>query len=237
MSKIYKIVFSAGVFLLCGILYYFLASVPPKEPEKQDEPVDDDGNLEEHNQYFSGTFIRYVSMIGDSRESYRWTIEEQKIFFNCGEDYSDKLVLELPENARIGDVVLYKDMLLFTDYARKAVFCVTEKGILWESQGEDGFVIPNNFFPIVYNETRGELWVANTGKKELLQLDPKTGKFIASWQPNEAFPGCCNPVKFNVLDDGSFVCWLKGYQPFLKKHYSPSGEEIELTDDDEEMMP
>ncbi len=81
--------------------------------------------------------------------------------------------------------------------------------LVWESHGEDRFIIPGAAFPIDLSAS-GELWVANIGRKRLEQLDPKTGRFIASWEPKIPFGGCCNPVRFAALSGGRFITMEKG---------------------------
>jgi len=95
--------------------------------------------------------------------------------------------------------------------------------IIWESRGEDRFIIPSREFPLSFSPD-GELWVANTGKKQLEQLDPETGAFIASWRPSpeNEFPGCCNPIAFAALDGGRFATMEKGVR--RARIYLPSGE-------------
>ena len=89
--------------------------------------------------------------------------------------------------------------------------------LVWESSGEDRFIIP-------------ELWVANVGRKRLERLDPQTGRFMASWQPTEPFGGCCNPVRFAALAGGRFVTMEKGTRRV--RIYAPSGAvEQELATD------
>jgi hypothetical protein len=93
--------------------------------------------------------------------------------------------------------------------------------LVWESHGEDQWIVPGAAFPMDVS-TIGELWVANVGRKRLEQLDPKTGGFIASWEPKQAFVGCCNPVRFAALSGGRFVTMEKGIRRVCI--YSPSGE-------------
>lgn len=81
--------------------------------------------------------------------------------------------------------------------------------VVWESTGEDGFIVPGEAFPLAVSP-EGNLWVANVGRKRLEQLDPQTGAFLASWQPVEQFGGCCNPVRFAALRHGRFVTMEKG---------------------------
>ena len=108
------------------------------------------------------------------------------------------------------------------DRAKRTVLANMESGDLaWESHGEDKFIVPGAAFPLDLSQD-GELWVANIGRKRLEQLDPATGRFIASWEPREAFGGCCNPVRFAALPGGRFVTMEKGVRRACV--YLPSGE-------------
>lgn len=100
---------------------------------------------------------------------------------------------------------------------------------VWESHGEDKFIIPGAAFPLDLSP-EGELWAANVGRKRLEQLDPATGEFIASWEPREAFGGCCNPVRFAALPGGRFVTMEKGVRRACV--YLPSGELERVIADD-----
>lgn len=134
-----------------------------------------------------------------------------------------KPILVLGENAVISDAKIYKGRVYVTDAYAKRVYCYALNGRkIWESRGEDRFVIPNDRFPIDISES-GELWVANTGKRRLEQLDPETGRFIASWQPQPrfAFKGCCNPVEFAALGGGRFATMEKGTRQV--RLFDPSG--------------
>ena len=108
------------------------------------------------------------------------------------------------------------------DRAKRTVFASleTDGSRVWESQGEDKFIIPGAAFPLDLTAD-GELWAANVGRKRLEQLDPATGRFIASWEPAESFGGCCNPVRFAVLPGGRIVTMEKGVRRACV--YQPSG--------------
>ena len=92
---------------------------------------------------------------------------------------------------------------------------------VWESHGADKFIVPGAAFPLDLSPD-GVLWVANIGRKRLEQLEPATGRFIASWEPREMFGGCCNPVRFAALPGGRFVTMEKGVRRACV--YLPSGE-------------
>jgi len=109
------------------------------------------------------------------------------------------------------------------DRAKRTIVAEQESdGVrVWESHGEDKFIVPGAAFPMDLSQD-GELWAANIGRKRLEQLDPATGRFIASWEPREAFGGCCNPVRFAALSGGRFVTMEKGVRRACV--YLPSGE-------------
>lgn len=109
------------------------------------------------------------------------------------------------------------------DRAKRTVLANRESdgNLVWESHGEDKFIVPGAAFPLDLSLDE-ELWVANTGRKQLEQLDPATGRFIASWKPLAAFGGCCNPVRFAALPGGRFVTMEKGVRRACV--YLPSGE-------------
>jgi hypothetical protein len=128
----------------------------------------------------------------------------------------------LPENARHPEHRL--DALVFRVDRRRKIVCAyhAETGeLVWESHGEAQWIVPGAAFPMDVSIT-GELWVANVGRKCLEQLDPKTGRFIASWEPKQTFAGCCNPVRFAALTGGRFVTMEKGVRRTCV--YLPSGE-------------
>lgn len=94
---------------------------------------------------------------------------------------------------------------------------------VWESAGQDRFIIPGDAFPIDLSP-EGNLWVANVGRKRLEQLDPQTGRFLASWEPLEPFRGCCNPVRFAALRHGRFVTVEKGTRQ--ARLFDPAGNAV-----------
>ncbi|NLF93617.1 MAG: hypothetical protein GX564_06985 [Oligosphaeraceae bacterium] len=98
---------------------------------------------------------------------------------------------------------------------------VNQNRVVWESRGEDRFIVPGAAFPLDLSP-EGELWVANVGRKRLERLDPQTGRFLAFWEPAAKFAGCCNPVRFAALSGGRFVTMEKGSRRACI--YLPSGE-------------
>ena len=87
-----------------------------------------------------------------------------------------------------------------------------------------GFIIPGPHFDLAFNAD-GELWVVNPGR-HALENYTTDGNLRTWWQASsikiEGFSGCCNPVSFAFLPDGSFVTSEKGM--IRIKTYKPSGE-------------
>ena len=139
-------------------------------------------------------------------------------------------VFALTENASQTPVYRLDDLEFRVERRRKTACAYhAETGeLVWESHGEEQFIVPGAAFPIDLSAT-GELWVANVGRKRLEQLDPNTGEYIAFWEPRQAFGGCCNPVRFAALPGGRFVTMEKGTRRACV--YLPSGElEAVITD-------
>lgn len=140
-----------------------------------------------------------------------------------------------------GDFVLPEEAYRPEHRLSPFVFSVNRKGktvlahdeasgeLLWESRGEGRFIVPGAAFPLDLTP-EGELWVANVGRKRLEQLDPQTGRFIASWEPSTSFGGCCNPVRFAVLSGGRVVTMEKGVRRACL--YKPSGELEQIVTDE-----
>ena len=147
-------------------------------------------------------------------------LQTPSVVYDPGENLPDDFAL--PDEAM--QVVYSNGELVFRiDRKRKTAcaFSGDTDEMIWESHGEDGFVVPGAAFPMDLSP-EGELWVANAGRKRLEQLDPKTGRFVASWEPREPFGGCCNPVRFAALAGGRFVTMEKGVRRICI--YRPSGE-------------
>jgi len=119
------------------------------------------------------------------------------------------------------------DLEFRTDREKRSVIArrISSGEQVWESQGSEGWIVPGAAFPLDISP-EGQLWVANVGRKRLEQLDPETGQFIASWEPREAFSGCCNPVRFAALAGGRFLTMEKGVRQ--ARLYAPSGELLKI---------
>lgn len=133
-------------------------------------------------------------------------------------------VFTAPSEIQIADFAFDDNNVFISDAFKKRIYKFSKDGnLIWESSGENRFVIPNHKFPISISP-EGDLWVANTGMKRLEKLDKSNGKFIASWTPakNFEFLGCCNPVAFVAISGGKFVTMEKGIKKI--KMFLPSGE-------------
>ncbi len=134
---------------------------------------------------------------------------------------ADLSSLTLPKDMYVSSAKKYEGRFYISDAFAKRVYCIDENSsIIWESKGEDRFILPNAKFPLDISED-GNLWVANSGRFKLEQLDLDTGKFIASWYPREKFKGCCNPVAILALSEGRFLAMEKGTN--LLKIFQPDG--------------
>lgn len=129
----------------------------------------------------------------------------------------------LPNDIHATCFKVYQGRLFVSDAFKKRMFCFSKTGEkIWESSGGDRFAIPCDKFPLDISP-EGELWVANTGKHRLEQLDTKTGKLISEWAPRKDFAlrGCCNPMAFACVGNGRFATMEKGAWEF--RIFDPSG--------------
>jgi len=92
------------------------------------------------------------------------------------------------------------------------------------ANGISGFVIPSANFDLAIGQD-GSLWAANTGRHKLQNFRPN-GDLISEWGEagahTVAFCGCCNPIRFTLLSDGSFVTGEKGFSRV--KIYNQAGK-------------
>ncbi|MBI5802436.1 MAG: hypothetical protein HZA92_17140 [Verrucomicrobia bacterium] len=79
-----------------------------------------------------------------------------------------------------------------------------------------GFTVPRAFFPIAWRN--GQLIVADPGRHQIQTYAPD-GRLLAKWgersRDASGFAGCCNPVSFAALPDGTLVTAERG-QPRVK---------------------
>jgi hypothetical protein len=126
----------------------------------------------------------------------------------------------------------FKDNLVFAaDAGLRVVHRYDRGGELIDSfdgtgrlEGNYGFILPSPYFDMAI-DPEGALWVANTGLLKIENYSDE-GTLRAFWgKPSfdlDGFTGCCNPVHFVILPDGSFVTCEKGL--IRIKVHKPSGE-------------
>ncbi len=116
------------------------------------------------------------------------------------------------------------------DAGNKIVLRYNEQGKLLQeigrkdsTKGISGFILPSLYFDLAMGPGE-DLWVSNPGL-HLLQSFDENGKLNTQWGETsirlEGFAGCCNPVDFAILPDGSFVTYEKGMDRI--KIYSRAG--------------
>lgn len=210
--------FTLGTLLLAMLVAYFSANLivsPASRPADADvtEPKAADSFV------INGTL---------------WTVTGGRFLYRqANNDLAEpELVATLPPEVRIDWLVSDGQRLFYTDSGRRVVgsLCLKTFQKLWESRGEEAFLLPDGSFPLSVSP-EGDLWVANPGKKQLEQLLPENGNFLAKWQPiSEAdFPGCCNPILFQAISNGRFICAEKGTNRI--RLFSPSGSEEKIIAD------
>lgn len=219
LSNKQKIIIVTGGVLLVLVISYFSEMLrhPQTLPETSDAVLSDGGI----------TFTaedKSLWTAGDGKITQTVQTDSENMSGVMLESTQKKVVCLLPDEAIVGGLAVRNGKVYFTDAGRKKVYCISaaDGNPVWESTGEDKFILPSAAFPLSFSP-EGNLWVANTGKKTLEQLDPATGKFIAAWKPSEkdGFKGCCNPVAFAALAGGRFVCVEKGTRQ--ARIFSPSG--------------
>jgi hypothetical protein len=123
------------------------------------------------------------------------------------------------EKALFTSIAVYKDNVFVADAGRRIVIrydlagkVVSEIGRKDEKRNISGFVIPSPYFDLAV-ASDGLLRVVNPGE-HLIEAYTFDGDLEFSWgKPGvniEGFCGCCNPINFAILKDGSFVTVEKG---------------------------
>ncbi|MBW8015767.1 MAG: hypothetical protein FVQ82_06240 [Planctomycetes bacterium] len=123
------------------------------------------------------------------------------------------------EKALFTSIAVYEDNIFVADAGRRVVVrydlegnVVNEIGRKDEKRNISGFVIPSPYFDLAV-ASDGLLRVVNPGEHRI-EAYTFDGDLEFSWgEPGikiEGFCGCCNPVNFAILGDGSFVTVEKG---------------------------
>ncbi len=125
----------------------------------------------------------------------------------------------LGEKAYLTSVAVTEERVYAADAGNRIVHVFDMDGIeLSQFGGRDetrdipGFIIPSRFFDVAIDPD-GFLWAANTGLHSLENY-ASDGDLRSSWgvfsMDIEGFCGCCNPVHFAIVSDGSFITAEKG---------------------------
>ena len=124
------------------------------------------------------------------------------------------------------------DGIIYAADAQAAkVYCFSEDGKLLKTIGQSAdkkeltfFVLPSFYFDVAFGKDKS-IWIANTGRHKLVQLD-NDDHIISSWGETssavEGFCGCCNPSNFALMHDGSFITSEKGL--VRVKKYNKNGD-------------
>ena len=125
----------------------------------------------------------------------------------------------LGDDAVLTSIAVSRDDVFVADAGNRIVLRYDTTGRLINRIGEkdegrnvQGFVIPSPYFDLAVGRD-GLLRVVNPGRHHIEtytfdgDLEFSWGKFSSSV---EGFIGCCNPVNFAMLEDGSFVTCEKG---------------------------
>jgi hypothetical protein len=136
----------------------------------------------------------------------------------------------LGDNAVLTSIAVSKNDVFVADAGNRIVLHYDTTGKLINRIGEKdpqrntpGFVIPSPYFDLAVGRD-GLLRAANPGlhRVEAYTFDGDLefwwGKFSSAL---EGFCGCCNPVNFALLEDGSFITCEKGL--VRVKIYNPEG--------------
>ena len=125
----------------------------------------------------------------------------------------------LGENAVITGIALDDEHAFIADAGQRIVWCFDREVRFIRRIGDrdpekdiPGFVVPSPYFDLAIGPD-GLLWVANPGRHQIEAYTAK-GDLEFAWgrfgNNLEDFTGCCNPVNFAILGDGSFVTCEKG---------------------------
>ncbi len=125
----------------------------------------------------------------------------------------------LGSNAVITSIAIGAEDVFVADAGNRVVIrydlggnIVAEIGKKDESRNIPGFVVPSSYFDLAIADD-GLLRVANPGA-HAIEAYTFDGDFEFFWGKTssgiEGFCGCCNPVNFAMLSDGSFITSEKG---------------------------
>ena len=126
---------------------------------------------------------------------------------------------ELGRQAIITSIAVLEEDVFIADAGSSIVLRFDKSGRLLgrigdrdEARGIIGFFLPSPYFDVTAGP-QNSIWAANNGN-HLMENYSFNGDLLSSWGgPTvdiEGFSGCCNPMHFAMLPDGSFVTSEKG---------------------------
>jgi len=137
---------------------------------------------------------------------------------------------ELGEKAVLTSIDIYKSDVFVADAGNRVVWRYDKNGQLAgeigkkdEDRNIPGFVVPSPYFDLAVAKD-GLLRVANPGRHriEAYTFDGYLELWWGEWSNSiEGFCGCCNPVNFTIMENGSFITCEKGL--LRVKIYDPQG--------------
>jgi hypothetical protein len=135
------------------------------------------------------------------------------------------------EKSYITSLAAFEGNIYAADAYAAKVYCFSEVGKILKTIGQTAdkneltfFVLPSFYFDVAIG-TENTIWIANTGRHKLVQLDDES-HIVSSWGETssavDGFCGCCNPSNFVLMSDGSFITAEKGL--VRVKKYSKNGD-------------
>ena len=152
------------------------------------------------------------------------------------EIFSNKGILieefkSLGEKAYITSVAMDDKYVYAAEAEAECVYVLFPEGSVCDIYGDSvpvnsflRFILPSYYFDVAIDPD-GFLWIANTGKHKLVNLNA-SGELRSHWGTSsssvEGFCGCCNPSHFAIMEDGSFLTSEKGI--VRVKKYNAAGQ-------------
>jgi hypothetical protein len=122
------------------------------------------------------------------------------------------------ESALTGLAVADDGTIFAADSGKRLIWRMDSTGAVkgQVKASENGFSVPRAFFPVHWRN--GALIAADPGRHQIHRFSAE-GKLLSTWGQRsrevEGFGGCCNPVSFAPLADGTIVTAERG-QPRVK---------------------
>jgi hypothetical protein len=155
--------------------------------------------------------------VGDDGDIYLGFTTHVEVFDGGG--FRKDIWPELGRQAIITSIAVLEEDVFVADAGNSTVLRFDKSGRLLgrigdrdEARGITGFFLPSPYFDVAGGKNNS-IWAANNGNHSMENYS-LNGDLLSSWGgPTvdiEGFSGCCNPMHFAVLPDGSFVTSEKG---------------------------